>query len=155
VNTLALRTKLTDSMTFQELLSQVRETTLNAYAHQNLPFEKVVEEIHPERDLSHAPLVQGMFGLGVGQEQRECAQIARWTWSKVEIESITAKFDLTLEMFASGGRIGGCLEYSTDLFEAATIRRLAVHFQTLLESIVSNPSERISHLQLLSEAESR
>lgn len=155
VNTLALRTKLTDSMTFQELLMQVRETTLDAYAHQDLPFEKVVEEIHPERNLSHAPLVQVMFGLSLRQKQQEYAQIAGLTWSKVEIESITAKFDLALEMSDCGETIGGSLEYSTDLIEQATIRRLAVHFQTLLGSIVSNPSERISRLQLLTETERR
>lgn len=155
VNTLALRTKLTDSMTFQELLRQVRETTLDAYAHQDLPFEKVVEDVHPERNLSHAPLVQIMFGLGLGQEPRECAQVAGLTWSKIEIESITAKFDLSLEMFASEERIGGSFEYSTDLFDQATVRRMAAHFQMLLGSIATNPSERISCLQLLSEAERR
>jgi len=153
INTLALRTRLTDSMTFQELLRQVRETALDAYAHQDLPFEKIVEEMHPERNLSHAPLVQLMFGLGRGQERQECAHVAGLTWSTVEIESITAKFDLTLEMFDIGERISGSFEYSTDLFDQATIKDMAVHFQTMLGSIVSNPSERISHLQLLSEAE--
>jgi amino acid adenylation domain-containing protein/non-ribosomal peptide synthase protein (TIGR01720 family) len=155
VNTLALRTRLTDGMTFRELLRQVRETTLDAYAHQDLPFEKVVEEIHPERNLSHAPLVQVMFGLSLGRERQERAQVAGLTWFKIEIESVTAKFDLTLEMFDCGERIGGSFEYSTDLFEQATIRRMAAHFQTLLGSITSNPSERISRLQLLTAAERR
>ena len=155
INTLVLRTKLTDSMTFHELLSQIRETTLDAYAHQDLPFEKVVEEIHPERNMSHVPLVQVMFGLSLEQKPPKCAPDAGLIWSKIEIESTTAKFDLTLEMFASGERIGGSLEYNTDLFEQATIKRMAMHFQTLLGSITSNPSERISRLQLLSEAERR
>ena len=154
VNTLALRTKLTDAVTFQELLRQVRETTLDAYAHQDLPFEKVVEEIHPERSLSHAPLVQIMFGLGLGQEQQPCARVAGLTWSKIEIENITAKFDLTLDMFARGERIGGAFEYSTDLFDQPTIKDMAAHFKTLLGSIAWDPLERISRLQLLSEVES-
>jgi len=153
VNTLALRSKLTDSMTFRELLRQVRETTLDAYAHQDLPFEKVVEEIQPERNLSHAPLVQVMFGLALSPERQECAPDVGLTWSKLDIESVTAKFDLTLEMFDSGESLGGSFEYSTDLFEQATIRRIAAHFQTLLGSIASNPSERISQLPLLTEAE--
>lgn len=155
VNTLVLRTKLTEGMTFHELLRQIRETTLDAYAHQDLPFEKVVEEIQPERNLSYAPLVQVMFGLALEQKHQERTQIGGLTWAKIEIESITAKFDLTLEMFGAGESIGGSLEYSTDLFEQATIKRMAVHFQTLLGSIMSNPLERISRLQLLSEAERR
>jgi amino acid adenylation domain-containing protein/non-ribosomal peptide synthase protein (TIGR01720 family) len=155
VNTLALRTRLTDGMTFRELLKQVRETTLDAYAHQDLPFEKVVEEIHPERNLSHAPLVQVMFGLGLGAERQGRAQVAGLTRSKIEVEGVTAKFDLTLEMSDRGERIGGSFEYSTDLFEQATIRRMATHFQTLLGSVASNPSERISHLQFLTDAERR
>ena len=155
INTLPLRTRLTGGMTFKELLRQVRETTLDAYAHQSLPFEKVVEEIQPERNLSHAPLVQVMFGLGLGQEQRERVKIAGLTWSKIEIENTTAKFDLTLEMFAGGESLSGRFEYSTDLFDQATIRRMAAHFQNLLASIATNPSERISCLQWLSEAERR
>ena len=153
VNTLALRSKLTDRLTFRELLRQVRETTLDAYAHQDLPFEKVVEEIHPERNLSHAPLVQVMFGLALSPERQESAPDVGLTWSKLDIESVTAKFDLTLEMFDCGESLRGALEYSTDLFEQATIRRMAAHFQTLLGTIASSPSERISYLQLLTEAE--
>jgi amino acid adenylation domain-containing protein/non-ribosomal peptide synthase protein (TIGR01720 family) len=154
-NTLALRTRLTDGMTFRELLRQVRETTLDAYAHQNLPFEKVVEEIHPRRNLSYAPLVQIMFGMGLGAERQRRAQVTGLTWSKIEVEIVTAKFDLTLEMLDFGEGIGGSFEYSTDLLEQATIRRMAAHYQTLLGSIASNPSGRISRLQLLTEAEGR
>ncbi|MDQ3942480.1 MAG: condensation domain-containing protein, partial [Actinomycetota bacterium] len=151
VNTLVLRTDLSGDPTFRELLGRVRETTLEAYAHQDLPFEKLVEELEPQRDLSRTPLFQVMFALqNVPQQDPELADL---TLSRLRVESGTAKFDLTLSMIEEAKGLKGSLEYNTDLFEAATIERMLGHFRTLLEGIMTEPERRISELPLLTEAE--
>ncbi|MEG4395134.1 non-ribosomal peptide synthetase/type I polyketide synthase [Microcoleus sp. BROC3] len=150
VNTLVLRTCLSGNPSFEDLLSRVRDVTLLAYAHQDLPFEKLVEELKLERDLSYTPLVQVMLVLDVPMPQ---TQMDGLTVSPLGLETTTAKFDLTLSLENTPSGLIGTWEYNTDLFDAATIARMARHFQTLLEGIVTNPQQKISSLPLLSEAE--
>ncbi|WP_242039624.1 non-ribosomal peptide synthetase [Anabaena sphaerica] len=149
VNTLVLRTDLSDHFTFVGLLNRVRETTLSAYAHQDLPFDVLVEELQPQRDLSHTPLFQVMFVL-------QNAPISAVELSGLTVEPLTsengnAKFDLTLvtEETDSGIKVGW--EYNTDLFNAETITCIGENFQTLLEGIVANPQQRITELSLLTQ----
>jgi amino acid adenylation domain-containing protein len=152
VNTLVLRARFSDAMTFRELLGQVRETALEAYAHQDLPFEKLVEELQPERALSHSPLFQVMFHLQNAVTER--LNLSDLSMSQLEVETQTAKFDLLLSMAESkDGCFAGGLNYNTDLFDEATVRRMARHFKRLLEAAVSNPDEQVSRLQMLSEDE--
>ena len=151
VNTLVLRSNLTGNLTFRELLAQIREVSLGAYAHQELPFEKLVEELQPERNLSHSPLFQVMFAF---QNASEFAlELPGLNLNCQQIHTGTTQFDLTLELEATATSIKGWFEYSTDLFKPATIERMAKHFQNLLESIVQNPSARLSDLSLLAEKE--
>ncbi|HSE19639.1 MAG TPA: amino acid adenylation domain-containing protein [Pyrinomonadaceae bacterium] len=151
VNTLILRTRFSDEMTFRELLAQVRETALEAYAHQDLPFEKLVEELQPERTLSHSPIFQVMFHLQ--NALTEGLSLSGLTMSPWEVETQTAKFDLLLTMAESEEGLAGRLNYNTDLFDAATITRMANHFERLLEAAVANPDEQISRLRFLSDGE--
>jgi amino acid adenylation domain-containing protein len=153
VNTLVLRTDLSGDPTFQELLGRVREVALQAYAHQDLPFEKLVEELQPERDLSRNPLFQVMFILQNAPLPKLEMPNLRASW--VEVESGTAKFDLTLSMQETEAGLRGKFEYNSDLFDADTIMRMVGHWQTLLEGIVANPEQRLSELPLLSAAERR
>ena len=151
VNTLVLRGDLSNNPTFRELLRQVRETTLQAYSHQDLPFEKLVEELNPERSLSISPLFQVMFALqNTADHPLELEQIVV---SPVGETSSIAKFDLTLTMAEKDGKLRGSINYNTDLFDSTTIDRMAGHFQTLLEGIVTNPEQRISEFPLLTESE--
>ncbi|HEU0253085.1 MAG TPA: amino acid adenylation domain-containing protein, partial [Pyrinomonadaceae bacterium] len=149
-NTLVLRTVLSDSP-FREILGRVRETCLEAYAHQELPFEKLVEVLHPERSLSSAPLFQAMFVLRNAPQAP--LNLPNLTLQLMEAHSGTAKFDLTLSIVEVGQELQGSLEYSTDLFEPATIKRMVEHFTTLLEGIAAAPEQRISELPLLSVVE--
>ena len=151
VNTLVLRVRLSTGMTFRELLRQIRETALEAYAYQDLPFEKLVEELHPERALSHSPLFQVMFHLQ--NAVTESLSLSGLSMSQLELETQTAKFDLSLSMAESNEGLAGTFNYNTDLFDAASIERIASHFERLLEAAVSNPDEQVSRLQLLSETE--
>ncbi|MHC5767665.1 MAG: amino acid adenylation domain-containing protein [Nostoc sp.] len=151
VNVLVLRTDLSGDLSFQELLAQVKSTALEAYIHQDLPFEKLVEEIQPNRDLSYNPLFQVMFVL-------QNVPISNPRLSDVSVTcqegyNGTSKFDLTLFMEDDEQGLVATCEYNTDLFNADTIARMLLHFQTLLESIVSNPEQRISDLQLLTPSE--
>jgi len=151
INTLVLRTKITAKLSFRELLKEVREVTLGAYTHQDLPFEKLVEELQPERDMGHTPLFQVMFALQ--SAPREVEELAEVAMTNFNSQQTTAKFDLTLSMEESGDRIGGSLEYNTDLFDAATIARMATYWQNILESIVTQPDTLVDNLELLSEEE--
>jgi amino acid adenylation domain-containing protein len=151
VNTLVLRTDLSGNPTFLTLLEQVREVTLEAYNYQDLPFEKLVEEIQPERDLSHSPLFQ--VGFAFYNAPRTELKLSGLTLSSQPIDSGTAKLDLTLSFKESEERLTGWLEYKTELFDAATITRMLAHFQTLLESIVANPRQRLDELSLMTAAE--
>ena len=151
VNMLVLRTELSGDPTFRELLHRVREVCLEAYAHQDLPFEKLVEELQPERSLSYAPLFQVVFALQ--NAPAKTLQLPELTLSTVETESDTAKFDLIFSLLESNKRLVGNMEYSTDLFEAETIKRMLGHFQTLLAAVVADPAQQLSTLPLLTEAE--
>ncbi len=153
VNTLIFRTRLSERMTFRELLGQVRETALEAYAHQDLPFEKLVEELQPQRSLSHSPVFQVMFDLQNAPMRDLELQGLRLT--PLPFDSRMAKFDLVLTVGETDGRMSGQLEYNTDLFDAATIRRMARHLEHLLETAVSNPDEQVSRLPLLTDDERR
>ncbi|WP_375492692.1 amino acid adenylation domain-containing protein [uncultured Nostoc sp.] len=150
VNTIVLRTDISGNLSFKEILSRVREVTLLASAHQDLPFEKLVGELQPVRSLSHTPLVQVMLLLNVPTPE---IQMAGLVVTPLEVESATAKFDLTLAMENSAAGLVGVWEYNTDLFDGSTIERMAGHFVTLLESIVANPKERISQLPMLTQVE--
>jgi amino acid adenylation domain-containing protein len=151
VNTLVMRTDLGGDPPFVELLWRVREVALGAYAHQDLPFERLVEELQPERDLSRHPLFQVMMVLQ--NAPREAVELPGLRLSTLPSESGTTKFDLTLSLAEGEGGLTGSLEYSTDLFEAETIRRMLGHYQRLLESVVADPHLRLSELELLAEAE--
>jgi amino acid adenylation domain-containing protein len=152
-NTLVLCTSLAGTPTFRDLLGRVREVTLGAYAHQDLPFEKLVEELRPQRDLSHNPLVQVMLVL---QNAPPPEGLARHSpESALQVGSGTAKFDLTLSVVETGQGIMAAFEYNTDLFDTATIERMVNHFQVLLRGAVENPDRRISELPMLTETERR
>ncbi|MEH1767283.1 MAG: amino acid adenylation domain-containing protein [Nostoc sp.] len=151
VNTLVLRTNLAGNPTFGELLTRVQEVALEAYAHQDLPFEQLVEELQPQRDLSRTPLFQVMFALQ--NAPMSALELPGLSLSLLASESGSTKFDLTLLMTETAQGLVGSLEYSTDLFESSTIIRMARHLQTLLFGIVANPQQRLSELPLLTEAE--
>jgi len=151
VNTLVLRANLHGNPTFSELLQRTKETTLGAFAHQDLPFETLVEELQPERDMSHSPLFQVMFVLNNAPVEK--LELPGVELSVVEIENKTSKFDLILNVFEDDKGLQCKIEYNTDLFEAATIERLSRHYQTLLNSIVQTPQERIGRLSILDDSE--
>ncbi|MBR8838800.1 MAG: amino acid adenylation domain-containing protein [Stigonema ocellatum SAG 48.90 = DSM 106950] len=151
VNILVLRTDVSLNPSFWELLQRVRQVALDAYAHQDVPFEKVVEALLAERNPSYSPLFQVMFVLLNTPPAK--LELPGLSLTPLEIENPTAKFDLTLLMTESKQGLSGSLEYNSDLFEEATITRMLGHFQTLLEGIVANPEERISQLPLLTQPE--
>ena len=151
VNALVLRTDLSGDPTFHELLGRVREVALEAYAHQELPFEKLVEELRPERSLSYEPMFQVMFILQ--NAPQSTLKLPGLTLSPSMVSNGAAKFDLTLYMTETEDGLRGSLEYNSDLFDAATMARLAGHWQTLLEGIVADPAQRLSALPLLTDAE--
>ncbi|HEX8558732.1 MAG TPA: amino acid adenylation domain-containing protein [Pyrinomonadaceae bacterium] len=160
VNTLALRCDLSGRPSFRELLRRVRETTLGAFAHQDLPFERLVEILQPERNLSHNPLFQVMFafqnvpGLGgssVDDGAREADKSPRDNGAGAGTG--TAKFDLTLFMAEAGAGLVGAFEYNTDLFDAERIAGMAEHLQSLLKDIVEAPERPVEELSLLDPAE--
>ncbi|WP_346293410.1 amino acid adenylation domain-containing protein [Sphaerothrix gracilis] len=150
VNTLVLRTNLADNPSFRGLLQRVREVTLEAYAHQDLPFEQLVEKLTVERSLSYHPLFQVMFVL---QTPPAPLQLPDLTLSPLPHQTHTTKFDLTLALTETASGLKGNVEYSTDLFEADTIARLISHFQILLTGIVQQPDLSLSDLPLLSQPE--
>src|SRR5205823_5567262 len=131
----------------------VRRVALEAYAHQEVPFERVVEALQPERILSHSPLFQVLFALQTAPVGE--LELPGLSLSPMTLESVTAKFDLSLMLSEVEGGLVGEWEYSTELFEAATIERLGAHFQTLLEGIVADPQRRLSELPLLTDVERR
>ncbi len=151
VNALVLRTDLSGNPSFRDLLRQVREVCLGAYAHQDLPFDRLVEELHVKRELNRNPLFQVMFALH--DVSLRAVELAGLTMSPVEGDSETAHFDLTLQIVDSGHELTALLVYDTDLFEADTIARMLGNFQTLLDAIVADPERRLSDLPLLTAIE--
>jgi amino acid adenylation domain-containing protein len=152
VNTLVLRTTLDGAPTFREALRRVRKTALDAFQHQEVPFDAVVEALAPERHLNRNPLFQVMFVmLQAGPKTRAMRDLRL---VPIEIEQRTAKFDLTMSLYHGPDGLRGSLNYNVDLFDAATIRRMAGHFRTLLLGIVADPEARISELPMCTAGES-
>ncbi|MGB7921969.1 MAG: amino acid adenylation domain-containing protein [Pyrinomonadaceae bacterium] len=151
VNMMVLRTDLSGDPSFEELIGRVKEVALEGYEHQEVPFEKIVEAIAPEREMSRTPLFQVAFVL---QNVPQVAFDAQGlTLSPLGSDSETAKFDLTLSMTETEGGITGAFEYSTDLFERSTIERMAAHLACLLDGVVKQPGQRLSELPLLTKQE--
>ena len=151
VNTLVMRTDTSGDPAFRELLKRVRKTALGAYAHQDLPFEKLIMELQPERDLSRNPLIQVMFALQ--NFPFSDLDLTGLAIGKIEIKGTSTKFDLEIYLRETEEGLKGELVYNTDLFDSATIERMAGHYQMMLEGIVADPDQRLSELPLLTEAE--
>ncbi|MEJ1929745.1 amino acid adenylation domain-containing protein [Nostoc sp. NIES-2111] len=151
VNTLVLRTDLSGNPSFKELLGRVRQRTLQAYAHADLPFDELVKALQPQRDLSYTPLFQVLFVLQNAPISE--VELTGLTISPLPTQSTVAKFDLTLSLQNTASGLLSMWQYNADLFDAATIERMSGHFVTLLEGIIANPKEQISQLPLLSEVE--
>ena len=151
INNLALRTDLGGNPSFRELLTRVRERVLGAYQHQDVPFEKLVEELQPERDPSRSPLFQVSFTFQNLLNQD--LELPGLSIKPIRFQFNISKFDLSLYMAESADGLQAWLEYNTDLFEATTMTRMLVHFQTLLEGIIANPDQHLSDLPLLTPAE--
>ncbi|NEQ68437.1 MAG: amino acid adenylation domain-containing protein, partial [Symploca sp. SIO2D2] len=151
-NTLALRGNLSSNPSFKDFLAQVRQTTLSAYAHQELPFEMLVEKLQPDRDLSRNPLVQVLFSL-------QNAPQSEGSLSDLAMESlplpidVRARFDLEVIVWEMPEGLEGVWSYNSDLFDKATITRIAQHFQAVLQAVVANPEVRVAEIPLLSPAE--
>ncbi len=148
LNMIVLRIDLADDPTVFELLARVREMALEAFANQDVPFELLVEDLRPDRDPSRHPLFQTMFVFQPGRGGNHQPE-------DQEVEANGAKFDLTLTLTDAAPSFSGALEYNTDLFDPATIVRLASHFETLVAAMVAEPHRRISELDILSSAERR
>jgi amino acid adenylation domain-containing protein len=157
VNTLAIRVTLASAQTALDAIRQVREKMLRAYDHQDVPFEKLVEELQPDRDLSHGPLFQVMFVLQNAPGTPTAGAPAPYAEDPQPppVYLATAKFDLTLALTEFGDRLTGTIEYNTDLFDHATIARLIGHFKVLLAAIAAAPQRTLGELPLLTPAERR
>jgi natural product biosynthesis luciferase-like monooxygenase protein/FkbM family methyltransferase len=166
INPVALRADFSGSPTFESFLGQVRRTVLDAFAHQDYPFPLLVEKLHPHRDASRSPIFQAAFilqrahllndeGLAAFALGEIGAQmkLGELVLESMSLEQRVAQFDLTLMMAEVDGALGASLQYNADLFDPATIRRMAQHFETLLESIAAHPAQPVSTLPLLPQAE--
>ena len=151
VNTLVLRTEIRAEMSVREVIERVKEAALGGYGHQEVPFEKVVEEMAPERSLSHTPLFQVMFVMQ--NEPRTELEMSGVAVSAVGTQSGTAKFDVTMAITEAEGGLRGGIEYNTDIYEAETIERMAGHFERILESMVERPEQRVGEIEMLTEDE--
>ncbi len=154
VNTLVLRAQVADDPPFSALLAEVRATTLDAYAHDELPFERLVEDLRPPRDLGRPPLVQVMLAHQAAAPAAELV-LPGLALAPLPVDSGTAKLDLTLSLGEEAHGLAGFLEYATDLFDRATAERWLGHFETLLAGAAAEPARRVSELPLLSGAERR
>jgi amino acid adenylation domain-containing protein len=153
VNTLALRINLTEDITFLELLQQVRDTTLEAYSHQDIPFEKLVEELQPQRDRSRHPLFQVMFALQ--NVQRATVNLPNLEVSLFPVSTNTSKFDITVILEETKEGLKGLVNYNSHLFADATIKRFIAHYQALLTAIIAQPTAKVTTLPLLSAEEEK
>jgi len=151
VNTLALRSDLSGDPKFTSLLQQVKATSLDALRHQELPFDRLVEELRPVRDPSYLPLVQVMFTLQNAMDLN--VRLSELTAALLPIDPGTARFDLTLVAEESGLDLEVVLEYNTDLFEEVTARRILARYQKLLEEVAKNPDRTVGELPILPEDE--
>jgi alpha-ketoglutarate-dependent taurine dioxygenase len=151
VNLLVLRTSLEGNPTFRELVARVRETSLGAYAHQDLPFGKLVEALRPPRDPGHTPLFQVLFVLQNAPMER--LRLGSLSWRPVDFGVATAKFDLALFLTETPDGISALWNYSTDLFDEAAIAGMGDHYRRLLESAVARPDERVEALPMWGDGE--
>jgi non-ribosomal peptide synthetase component F len=151
INTLALRTDLAGSPKFTDLLAQVKKVALEAYAYQELPFDKLIEDLQPERSAGRAPIVQVSFGLQ--NALKSYLELPGLTLSELDFELEAGRYDLTLWMFEVDGQLRGVWTYLTELYDLNTIKRLTGRFVTLIESIVAQPEARLHTLEMLAETE--
>ncbi|NBD17974.1 MAG: amino acid adenylation domain-containing protein [Cyanobacteria bacterium] len=151
VNMLVLRTDASGDPSFRAFLKRVQKVTLDAYSHQAVPFEKLVEELQPERELDRNPLYQ--VSLTLNNVPMPAPQLSELNLDLEEIDNQTTKLDLSLHLYPVADGLSGWFEYSTDLFHPDTIKRMVGHWQTLLQGIVDNPEQRLSALPLLTAAE--
>ena len=149
VNMLVIRTDLSGNPNFRELVIRTRDVTLNAYANKDLPFERLVEELQPERDLSRHPLFQVVLQVS----PRETLVLPNLTVSSFTFESGISPFDFTVHLWESSEGLSGHVEFNTELFELSTIDRMIGHYKTLLQGIIANPQQSISLLPILTQAE--
>ena len=153
VNTLVLRTSLAGNPTFRELLARVREVCLGAYAHQDLPFEKVVEALNPERHMNRNPLFQVMFGL-LQEDPRRSLDLPGLTIQALGIDNSTAVFDFSLYMIDNGKALAGAVRFNANLFDVPTVREMIGSFEAALNLITARPDVRLDELmQVLAAAE--
>ncbi|MBE9060861.1 non-ribosomal peptide synthetase [cf. Phormidesmis sp. LEGE 11477] len=163
VNTLVIRTSVENNPKVSDFLTHIRQVTLDAYAHQDFPFEQLIDELAISRSRSHTPLIQVMFALqndSLLQQSSAKTEVATSdetaiNWSPIKIQSETAKFDLTLDMRETDRGLVGQFEYRADLFSPETIHRMAGHFRNLLRALPQNGQQRISELPMLSHSESK
>jgi len=151
INTLVLRLDVSGDPPFTELLSRVREVCLDAYAHQEVPFEKLVEELQPERSLSQMPLFQVAFG--VQNAPLGVLQLEELRWTPLLQPTESGRYDLTVWVTEGGGELSVRWTYNTDLFAAERIERLQNHYARLLESVTAQPNARLSVFQMLTDQE--
>jgi aspartate racemase len=151
MNTLVMRSDLSGALTFRELLGRVQETALGAYAHQDLPFEKLVEELNPPRDLGRSPIFQVLLSLL--NTPMQPLELSGLELRRMKADSGTSKFDLSLYATEIPEGLRCAFEYNTDLFNADRIERMLGHFQVLLEGVVAHPERRLSNLPMLTESE--
>src|SRR6185312_14572075 len=147
VNTLVLRADLSGDPSFLSLLARLRETALAAYAHQDLPFETIVERLNPDRDLSRSPLFQVLFALQNAPSPD--LELPGLSWTALSAPATTSKFDLSLSLAEGAAGLTGVVEYNTDLFDAATVSRLVRAFERLLSAAVHQPDRPIGELAVM------
>jgi non-ribosomal peptide synthetase component F len=151
VNMLVLRTDLTGDPTFTELLRRVRETTIGAYAHQDVPFAKLVDEFHIRRELTRNPLFQVVFVLQNAPVRN--LELSGLTLTPVDLEVTSAPFDLSFVLSETADALSGAVTYSTELFDKQTVQQLVEHYQNVLEGVVAAPDQRLSSLAILQAGE--
>nr|MDJ0728113.1 amino acid adenylation domain-containing protein [Prochloraceae cyanobacterium] len=151
VNTIVLRSRFENNPSFSELLTQIKQVTLDAYVNADLPFNRVVQALHPERNLSHSPLFQVMLIL---DKARKDWQLPEIQLTQIQSKSVTAKLDLTLAILETETELTAAWRYKTDLFDRQTIARMAKHFITLLTAITEQPEQKVSRLNILTKQES-
>lgn len=149
INSVIIRSRISPGMSFLQLLHQVKNISLEAFAHGDLPFEKLVEELHPQRDLSRNPLFQVLFQMAAARE----GLVSQQANDGMDVKVNTSKFDLTLSMAEDDGRIIGFFEYNTDLFHHETIERMNKHYIQLIQCILNNPSEILDEIDYMDPGE--
>ncbi|MFJ3484103.1 amino acid adenylation domain-containing protein [Pseudomonas sp. NPDC090202] len=155
VNTQVLKAEFSQRLSFSELLQQVRQTALDAQAHQDLPFEQLVDALQPERSLSHSPLFQVMYNHqnGAKGDRQPAKSLPGLSIEGLMTEDASAQFDLTLNTFESDTALAASFTYATDLFDAESIARMARHWQALLHSLIANAQQPVAELPVLDSAE--